>query len=256
MTLGMMFGGQGSGGTPGGGAGLSGNYNFTLAQSKFETGPSDPGVVTPSGVITPGNLMVVVCGERSGEDPANHVVTDANGKTWNRISALNFDNAVSGNEGNTRMSFSVWWRVVDTTGETDLTPAIECDIGTSSVHMLWCEISADSAYNWNFSAGTVAGSGASDWNGQSSGSTTSSGNDIFELAIAMCRCDGTNEPSASLVAFSTQTDGYAEVIGGPNQMTAAMAFEAVSQASGSMSATITSDGSGNEGVVAIATWSD
>ncbi len=240
--------------TPSGGGG--GPATFTMGNSSSNLAGSgdltDPATEV-MGAISEGNLLIACVIDRSGGDPANHVVTDTNGGSWTHVAGLDYDNSVGGDESNTRMSFSFHYQVVSA-GNDATTPTVTADDGTANGNgLLVAEFEASRAYSWAYDDGSVDGSGAADWNGTSSGSATASVDDVLVVAVAAARFSSDPPGSASDLSFSTYQDGEYYAKGGPNDGGYFIAYEADSQASGTKSTTLTAtDGTGNEGVVAIA----
>lgn len=201
-----------------------------------------------------GNLLIAVLSDRSGTAHSNHTVTDDNGATWNKISSASYDNEIG--DANARFTLSAWWRVADATDASG-SFIVSGDDGTSNTMRLSVvEIEPSAAYDWTFQVASIAGSGTGDWNGLNSGDTSDpGGSDLFEIAIAGCR-NSTSEPTTGNVNFSAQTDDLTEFLGGDNQITHVLAIEASGQTSGAKSATINSDGSGNEGICAVIVFSN
>lgn len=236
------------------GGGASGNFTFSITQFEavVATG-SDPAVRTLNTSITEGNAIFAITFERSGGDPANHAVSDTSSGSWTRLSSLDVNNAVGGNEANTNLTVAIHWRLV-TGSEGDVTPTISFDDGTSnSKGLAIFEIQPSAAYNWTFDAGSATGTGASDWNGAGSGNASPSGDDIFELAYAAAR-NSTSPPTAA--SFSAHTSDVDAAYGSSNQFSVHIGIISPSTAAGTKSATNASNGSGNEGVVGIACFKD
>lgn len=238
--------------TNGVGGGASGNYTFSITQSAgLSGGAADPQAVTLASPITAGHALFALVAERSGAGLTNHAVTDNNGKTWTRLTDLNIDNSVPGNEANTRMSFSVWWRVVDGTGETDTTPTITADVGSVACDVTVFEVAPSAAYAWAYSASSVAGSGASDWDNLSSGSADPTGDDVCVIGVAASRFSSDRPADANA---NMNFDEYATKTayrGSSNALGFIFGINTTSQAdTGSYSSTVdtVASGTGNEGV--------
>lgn len=251
---------HGTGG--GGGGGASGNYTFTVPQyAKQGPGPGgeplgDPATATFGSAITAGNLLIAMVAERSGGDPANHTISDNNGKTWNRITDVNFDNSVGGSEGDTRTTFSVWWRKVDATGETDTTPTVTADDGTANGKRLQVmEVQPSAAYDWTYAAASVAGSGLSDIDNLSSGAASPTGDDICVIGIWSSRVSADVMSVFGMDEYSIT--GYTDA--NTNTIACLTGVLGTSQAdSSTYSSTVDvgGTGSGNEGICATICFKD
>lgn len=235
----------------GGGGGASGNFTFSFVQkATMGTGyavATNP-TVTFGSAITAGNLLLCAAAERGGGVPADHAITDNNGKTWNRVSALNIDNSVGGDEGNTRMSMSVWWREVDSSGETDTTPTITLTDGTAG--LMAVEIAPSAAYNWAVSGTAVNGSGAASLDGINSGNASPSGDDILVLGVWVSRV---GSPQLSVFGITEYGTDIEFASGDVNSLSFCIGMETTSQADSSTYSSTADLGSDTTSEGAIAT---
>lgn len=216
--------------TEGGGGGASGNFTFSFVQkATMGTGyavATNP-TVTFGSAITAGNLLVVVAAERGGGAAGDGSLSDNNGKTWNRIAAMDFDNAVPGNEDNTRITWSIWWREVDSSGETDTTPTITYTDGSAA--LMAVEIEPSAAYNWAVSASAVNGSGAVTLDGVNSGNASPSGDDILVMGMWASR-NGTRPTVLGIDEYGTESEF---VNGADNSLSFVIGLNPTSQADSS-----------------------
>lgn len=238
--------------TTGASGGASGNYTFSLVEDQATTNPSTSTPnVTLSTALATGDGIFVDTFDRSGIGHANHAVSDDNGGSWTKIAS--YDNA--NGDANGRCSKATWFRAAGA-GDNGDTLTITATFTGANGCLQASSYRPSAAYGWSLSGVSANGSGTSDWNGTASGDATASGNDIFERASAGARNASGSQPTTTNMNFATQTDGTTEHIGGNNQVTFFSAIEGTSTAEGTKSATLTSDGSGNEGVVLIATFND
>lgn len=238
--------------------GASGNFTFSLIQDSNNATGNDPAAFSLTTAITAGNLLVALCGMRSDRSHTNFAVSDNNSKTWTKL--VGGDNELG--DTNARSSAALFWRVVDSSGETDTTPLITFDDTaldggtTNEKFMQVIEVQPSATYAWTASGAQILGAGTGEWDDGSNPSASATGDDIFELAVAFGRHGTSSNPTEGGTSFATQTDGVAFSVGTSNDMAFISAFEATSQAAGSKSADLTSDSTGCEGLVGIATWSD
>ncbi len=198
-----------------------------------------------------GDLLVVSMCDRSGTTEADHVVTDDNGGTW--VKRLGFDNLIG--DANARQATSVWTRRASDGLGDDTAFFINGDDGSANDKLMQAfSITPSAAYDFTYEVGAIAGSGTADWDALASGNTSNpGGSDLFELAVATAR-NSADEPLAT--NFTAQTDSHNQILGEDNGLSSATAIEAAGQTSGAKTATINSDGSGNEGVCAVLIFSD
>lgn len=230
-------------------AAAGGTSTFNVEQRLHTNWDITPADLTFGTNITVGNILICAISNRSGNSHTNHGVTDTNLKTWNKFAG--YDNELS--DGSARCACSIWWREVESSGETDLTPQVSATgFAGDGLGMMLLEVSADGSYTWTESASSMNGSGTSDINGTGSGTTSStSKGDHFVLAFGVTR-SGTDEPTT--MTFSPQTDDAGKATSTENQLIHAEAIEASGQSAGTFSTTITTNGSGNEGIVGVAVW--
>lgn len=234
--------------------GASGNFTFSLVQAINDASGGTPATATFTSTLSEGDIIFVLGDERSGLGHANHDVTDnVTGSSYSK--GAQYDNVIG--DANGRFSASVWWRQVGAS-EDDTTPTITFEpnstsTGTTTGFLIAGAIRPSATYNAALSGVAANGSGTADWDGTGSGNATATGDDILELAIAAAR-NGSDLPTA--ISFTSQAGGLTEVYGFSNKSAMAFAFEATSQAAGTKSTTVNSDGSGNEGIAFTVTWRD
>ncbi len=226
---------------------------FTLARSTANSGAgADPAGTTIRGDDTT-EFFVLGLSDRNGGSEVNHVVTDDNGGTW--FKAGGFDNLIG--DSAARISMSIWYRRAIETGD-DSNFIVRGDDGTSNDKHIQVSVWTPSvAYDFTLEEFAADGSGTADWDGLASGNTADpGGSDLFEIAVAHTRTHTSDIPTTGNMNFTTQTDGTAEDLAGTSQVGSFVAIEASGQASGAKTATINSDGSGNEGICAVLVFSD
>jgi hypothetical protein len=220
---------------------------FTLALSDTATGTANP--LNKTYFMAADALVLAVVSERGGVGSAAHAVSDDDGGTWVKRFAVDQELG----DANARHSLSVWQRTAGPTGENTIVSFSDGTTNTRRQSVL--QVQADGAYDWAFEAFAAAHSGTADWSGLNSGDTDSvSGSDLFSIAIGGCRnSSGGSIPST--ISFDPHTDAHTNFIGANNALTHTFAMQASGQASGVKTATITSNGSGNEGIVGVLVFS-
>jgi len=195
-------------------------------------------------------------GGRSGRTHVDHIGVSTSGGTQNSgawTKAGGYDNLIA--NGSARHEMSVWYYVVQSGDDfTD----IDFDDGSTNNIEISCRVYRPSAtYGFVFKEFVADGSGTADWSGTGSGSTASlSGNDLLEIGIATCRTESGTEPTTGNVSLSPHTDGTSENFNSGSEVNSYAATISPSTAAGSKSTTVTSDGSGNEGVVSLTVFGD
>lgn len=231
--------------------GASGNFTFTLSDSASDTSGGDPASANITG--TAGDLFVVVVLGRSGGDHANHVVTDNHAGGGDEITytkRIGQNNVPGG--ANDRCDVSVWTAVEKTSPPASR--QITADDGTTNnKYECLLAYTPSAAYSWTYDNASVTYSGESSWSGLSISGHSATGDDIFELAIAVARRGST---ALSSMAFSAQTDQTFSATGVVNKAAFHAGIEGTSQASGTKGATFTANDTDSEGMIFLLTFED
>lgn len=232
-----------------GGGGASGN--FTFAMQANGTAYGDPASSALSGYAD-GDVIVVAVEDRGGTSHANHAVS-FDGATVNGTLTKRggYDNEIANADARTAMS--VW--TYDVQSGDDLGNVIGDDGTANSKRCSWFVIRPSATYGRVFKAIAFDGSGTTDWDGDDSDSTASlTGNDMLEIAIAGCRTSSDEPTSTSF--NSPHTTGHTEHLGGDNTVSIVAALASPSTGEGVKSSAVNSDGTNNEGIVAILVFGD
>lgn len=213
----------------------------------FDSMTSGSASVTFNDTLIAGNALIVAMNDRSGISQTTHAITDANGKTYTKLGFLDHN---LGN-GSERQAVSIWGRTVDASGETDTTPTITGSDGTGNTKgfsVRQITPSSPVTFDWANAIVAINASGAADWNGLSSGAVAGAGR-YFEFAMATCRNSGSGT-FPTVASLAPQTNAAAQSFSGANQLSHLFGLNTNEVTGGSGSTTVTSDGSGNEGIAA------
>lgn len=222
---------------------------FSIVQDVWTINTQDPPVSLTG--VTAGNLLVAKFNQWRGSNTVDHSISDSNGGTWTKVSGLDSEMANS----SYRHSMSIWVREADATDASSGVTITAVGPSNNSCALSVSECAASGSYTWTFEDDAAATSGTADWDGTSSGSTSSvSGSDLFEMAVGFGRSSSGTDPTAAGLFFTTQTDDKSAQTstGITSHVTA---IEASGQAGGAKSATINEDGSGYPGITVVLVFS-
>lgn len=234
--------------------GASGNFTFTVPGAGSTYG--DPADVTPASYAA-NDIMVIVVQGRGGFSHTAHSVSFSGSTIGGTLTKRGgYDNEIS--DADSRTEMSIWTYDVQS---GDSLGNIQIDNGqTDSKRGSYFLIRPSASYGGVFKAISMNGSGLDsgpdNWDTVDSGDTSSvTGNDMLEIAIAGCRTS-TGEPTTTSFP-SPHTTGHTQHLGGNNEVTIVLAVASPSTGEGVKNAgPVTSDGSANEGIDAILVFGD
>ena len=200
-------------------------------------------IAVPAATLDEGDLVLVAISERSGVGTANNNMTTTAG-TWTTI----LDHEQNLGDGSSRHSVCVHMHEATAGDESGLTLLGSTGAGGTGRRMSAFVIKPSATKSWTSDDVADVNSNTSDWNGLSSGSATASSGDSLIVGFACSRNDGTNMPTSVTL---TQNDSKAEYgNSAANGLCHVMGISTSGQSAGGYSTTVTSNGSGNEGIAA------
>lgn len=209
---------------------------------------TDPAMASFGSAVTEGNLLVVTAIERSGGSAANFVISDNGSDTgWTKRVSETTEQANS----SARRTHVVWERVATATDAAQSPFTVSVDDGTASGKMcLADEFTAGATVTWAFEDVVAANTGTGSTSPLASGSTASVSGTLLLVGSAVWRLGTGGQTN---IAFSGLS-GVASGVGANNGRSVASAW-AQDATTGTKSTSVSWDGTGHEGNVALLVFS-